>query len=197
MMNKEECLNAIDVIARYCNEVKQGHVPPRFELTNELDILMQLIQGCFAKSKVVLDEPMTICQCCEYLATMIDDKELLKTIDYIEERATAMYNKLIERKEEVEKYKSYLNQMEIVNKKQEKDFKLVCSLHDSLLVDYEKVNTKVALLEKALDKACGLLKEAVSQDCYIFDEVIEENYSYITEKEEWKEWCLKDEGGDR
>ena len=48
-------------------------------------------------------------------------------------------------------------------------------------------------LEKALDKACGLLKEAVSQDCYIFDEVIEENYSYITEKEEWKEWCLKDE----
>lgn len=151
MPNKDECLNAIDVIVRYCNEVKQGHVPPRFELTNELDVLMQLVQGHFAKSKVTMDDPITICQCCEYLATMIDDKELIKTIDYIEERATAMYNKLVERKVQVEK------------------------------------------LEKALDKACGLLKEAVSQDCYIFDEVIEENYSYITEKEEWKVWCLQDE----
>lgn len=109
MPNKEECLTAIDVVARYCNEVKQGHIPPRFELTNELDVLMQLIQGCFAKSKVVLDEPMTICQCCEYLATMIDDKELLKTIDYIEERATVMYNKLVERKAQVEKLQKRLN----------------------------------------------------------------------------------------
>ncbi len=49
-----------------------------------------------------MNKDLTICQCCEYLATMIDDKELLKTIDYIEERATAMYNKLVERKEQVE-----------------------------------------------------------------------------------------------
>ena len=103
MPNKDECLNAIDVIVRYCNEVKQGHVPPRFELTNELDVLMQLVQGHFAKSKVTMDDPITICQCCEYLATMIDDKELIKTIDYIEERATAMYNKLIERKAQVKR----------------------------------------------------------------------------------------------
>ena len=35
---------------------------------------------------------------------------------------------------------------------------------------YEK---KIESLEKALDKACSLLVEAVSQDCTIFDEVIE------------------------
>lgn len=53
-------------------------------------------------------EELTICQCCEYLATMINDKELLKTIDYIEERATAMYNKLVERKTQVERLESEL-----------------------------------------------------------------------------------------
>lgn len=47
MPNKDECLNAIDVIARYCTEVKQGHVPPRFELTNELDVLMQVVEEHF------------------------------------------------------------------------------------------------------------------------------------------------------
>lgn len=55
------------------------------------------------------DQELTICQCCEYLATMIDDKELFKTIDYIEERATAMYNKLVERKEQVERLERALD----------------------------------------------------------------------------------------
>lgn len=55
------------------------------------------------------DQNLTICQCCECLATMIDDKELLKTIDYIEERATAMYNKLVERKAQVERLEKALH----------------------------------------------------------------------------------------
>lgn len=41
-------------------------------------------------------------------------------------------------------------------------------------------------LEKALDKACKLIIEAVSQDCTIFDEVIEEEYMWRTEIDEWK-----------
>ena len=48
-------------------------------------------------------------------------------------------------------------------------------------------------LEKALDKACKLIIEAVSQDCTIFDEVIEDEYMWRTEIHEWKEWCMKDE----
>lgn len=46
-------------------------------------------------------------------------------------------------------------------------------------------------LEKALDKACELITEAVSQDCTIFDEVIEEEYMWRTEIDDWKEWCIK------
>lgn len=47
-------------------------------------------------------------------------------------------------------------------------------------------------LEKALDKACELIIEAVSQDCTIFDEVIEDEYMWRTEIDEWKEWLMKD-----
>lgn len=48
-------------------------------------------------------------------------------------------------------------------------------------------------LEKALDKACKLIIEAVSQDCTIFDEMIEEEYMWRTEIYEWKDWLFKDE----
>ena len=47
-------------------------------------------------------------------------------------------------------------------------------------------------LEKALDKACKLIIEAVSQDCTIFDEVIEDEYMWRTEIHEWKDWLFKD-----
>ena len=56
------------------------------------------------------------------------------------------------------------------------------------ITHYEK---KIEVLEKALDKACELIIEAVSQDCNIFDEVIEEEYMWRTEIDEWKEWCIK------
>ena len=61
MPNKEECLTAIDVVARYCNEVKQGHIPPRFELTNELDVLMKVVEEHFElkeSKKRVLENSM-------------------------------------------------------------------------------------------------------------------------------------------
>ena len=47
-------------------------------------------------------------------------------------------------------------------------------------------------LNKALDKACELIAEAVNQDCTIFDEVLESPYLYRTEVREWKEWLLND-----
>ena len=61
---------------------------------------------------------------------------------------------------------------------------------DDCVSHYEK---EIQILEKALDKACELITEAVSQDCTIFDEVIEEEYMWRTEIDEWKEWCMKDE----
>ena len=47
-------------------------------------------------------------------------------------------------------------------------------------------------LEKALDKACELITEAVSQDCTIFDEVTLDNVYYIVEEGDLKEWLKKD-----
>ena len=59
--------------------------------------------------------------------------------------------------------------------------------------DYESnLETYCDELEKALDKACELIIEAVSQDCTIFDEVIEDGYSWMEETKEWKEWLMKD-----
>ena len=54
---------------------------------------------------------------------------------------------------------------------------------------YEK---EIQILEKALDKACELITEAVSQDCTIFDEVTLDNVYYIVEEGELKEWLKKD-----
>ncbi len=47
MLNKEECEKALDNVARYCSDYKYCMIPPRFELINELDVLMSLIQEHF------------------------------------------------------------------------------------------------------------------------------------------------------
>lgn len=47
MLSKEKCEKATDNVARYCSDYKLCMIPPRFELTNELDVLMSLIQEHF------------------------------------------------------------------------------------------------------------------------------------------------------
>ena len=62
---------------------------------------------------------------------------------------------------------------------------------NDLINEYFEIIEEKERLEKALDKACELIIEAVSQDCNIFDEVIEDEYMWRTEIDEWKEWCIK------
>ena len=62
---------------------------------------------------------------------------------------------------------------------------------NDLINEYFEIIEEKERLEKALDKACELIIEAVSQDCTIFDRVIEDGYSWMEETKEWKEWCLK------
>lgn len=62
---------------------------------------------------------------------------------------------------------------------------------NDLINEYFEIIEEKERLEKALDKACELIIEAVSQDCTIFDEVIEEEYMWRTEIDDWKEWCIK------
>ena len=47
MLSKEKCEKAIDNVARYCSDYKYCMIPPRFELTNELEVLMDLIKEHF------------------------------------------------------------------------------------------------------------------------------------------------------
>lgn len=75
-LNKEECLKAIDVIARYCADRKGEPVPPRFELTNELDVLMKLIEKHFDNT---LDFKHFKLHSKSYLKTLKKDE----LIDYI------------------------------------------------------------------------------------------------------------------
>ncbi|MBM6879334.1 hypothetical protein H6A09_01450 [[Clostridium] spiroforme] len=60
-----------------------------------------------------MNDEMTICQCCEFLETMIGDQENIKEcIDYIQERAEAMSRKLGEYKEMEMKYDHALEILE-------------------------------------------------------------------------------------
>lgn len=72
--------------------------------------------------------------------------------------------------------------------------KLRYAYNEALINTYaEELEKYCDELEKALDKACELIIEAVGQDCTIFDEVIEEEYMWRTEIYEWKDWLFKDE----
>lgn len=90
-------------------------------------------------------------------------------------------------KEDLKKFETqylhwYINKVEELRK-------IKLSLED----DVQSLINAIGNLHMALDKACELLEEAICQDYAIFDEVIEGNYMFITEKEEWKEWLMKDE----
>lgn len=52
------------------------------------------------------EDTMTICECCEFLETMAgDDKNILDCINYIERKAKAMYDKLVQNKDEISRLK--------------------------------------------------------------------------------------------
>ena len=51
-MNKYE--NAIDRVARCCSDYRFVAIPPRIELTNELDILMELVEKATPKKAIQL-----------------------------------------------------------------------------------------------------------------------------------------------
>lgn len=56
--------------------------------------------------KNMSEDIMTICECCEFLETMAgDDKNILDCINYIERKAKAMYDKLVQNKDEISRLK--------------------------------------------------------------------------------------------
>lgn len=99
MPNKEQCLNAIDVIARYCSEVKQGHIPPRFELTNELDVLMQVVEEHFELKEIIKNHGL------ENLTLHELDCAFRKMLSYVEENNRLM-NLLTQQNEIIKEYQN-------------------------------------------------------------------------------------------
>ena len=52
--------------------------------------------------KNMSEDTMTICECCEFLETMIgDDKNIMDCINYIEKKAKSMHSKLVQNKDEI------------------------------------------------------------------------------------------------
>lgn len=52
--------------------------------------------------KNMSEDTMTICECCEFLETMIgDDKNIMDCINYIERKAKSMHSKLVQNKDEI------------------------------------------------------------------------------------------------
>ena len=83
---------------------------------------------------------------------------------------------------------NYLNCDEMTTK----EFNDSTVVFNNLINEHFEITKEKECLEKALDKACELIKEAVSKDCTIFDEVTLDNLCWIIERGELKEWCLKD-----
>lgn len=66
--------------------------------------------------KNMSEDTMTICECCEFLETMIgDDKNILECINYIEKKAKSMYDKLVQNKDEMFERLGYTKSNECTN----------------------------------------------------------------------------------
>ena len=66
-MNKYE--KAIDIVARYCSDYRMGIFPPRNKLSNELDILDELVARATPKKLVKYEE----LSCANYLCPICEN----------------------------------------------------------------------------------------------------------------------------
>lgn len=119
-----------------------------------------------------MNKEMTICECCEAISELTHDEAINEILNYIEEKASHMSKKLVERKQQLKN------------------------------ADYELAETCIYLqqYEKALDKACAYL-ENIDYRCSYFErkyyqaigqEVDEEDQDW-NDKKAWKEILLKDD----
>lgn len=61
-------------------------------------------------------DEMTICECVEYLDSMVgDDKNILECINHIEKKAKSMYDKLVQNKDEMFERLGYKKSNECTN----------------------------------------------------------------------------------
>lgn len=95
--------------------------------------------------KNMSEDAMTICECCEFLETMIgDDKNIMDCINYIERKAKSMHNKLVQNKDEIKLLKFVKGQPMLLSETAEQLFKELgfrknqSACYDDINIKYEK-----------------------------------------------------------
>lgn len=100
--------------------------------------------------KNMSEDTMTICECCEFLETMIgDDKNIMDCINYIEKKAKSMHSKLVQNKDEIKLLKFVKGTPMLLSETAEQLFtelgfrknQSVC--YDDINVKYEKESANV------------------------------------------------------
>ena len=103
--------------------------------------------------KNMSEDTMTICECCEFLETMIgDDKNILECINYIEKKAKSMYDKLVQNKDEINRLKFVKGTPMLPSKTAEQLFNEL-GFRKNQSVCYDDINIKY---EKECSDGCDI-----------------------------------------
>lgn len=104
--------------------------------------------------KNMSEDTMTICECCEFLETMIgDDKNILDCINYIERKAKSMHSKLGQNKDEIKLLKFVKGTPMLLSETAEQLFKEL-GFRKNQSVCYDDINIKY---EKESSNGCDIL----------------------------------------
>lgn len=117
--------------------------------------------------KNMSEDTMTICECCEFLETMIgDDKNILDCINYIEKKAKSMHNKLVQNKDEIKLLKFVKGTPMLLSETAEQLFKEL-GFRKNQSVCYDDKNTKY---EKESSNGCDILTVHFYNGTFVYTE---------------------------
>ena len=117
--------------------------------------------------KNMSEDTMTICECCEYLETMIgDDKNIMDCINYIERKAKSMHSKLVQNKDEIKLLKFVKGTPMLSSKTAEQLFEEL-GFRKNQSVCYDDKNIKY---EKESSNGCDILTVHFYNGAFVYTE---------------------------
>ena len=117
--------------------------------------------------KNMSEDTMTICECCEFLETMIgDDKNILDCINYIERKAKSMHSKLVQNKDEIKLLKFVKGTPMLLSETAEQLFKEL-GFRKNQSVCYDDINIKY---EKESSNGCDILTVLFYNGTFVYTE---------------------------
>lgn len=117
--------------------------------------------------KNMSEDTMTICECCEFLETMLsDDKNILECINYIERKAKSMYDKLVQNKDEISRLK-FVKGVPMFPSKTAEQLFLELGFRKNQSVCYDDINIKY---EKECSDGCDILTVHFYNGTFVYTE---------------------------